>query len=283
MPRSIFENIVIQNYKQETFFKDCKYAPIRFFEILFIEEGEGLLSINGHNVPYSAKQLFIFVPNDKYTFEVNTPTSVSTIKFLKSFFANVNANTDTAERIEWFKKIEILLYSTNRTASVEINTKGEEGSLYSLLSVMNEEYNNTHGDKIIIKNMLNSILHIISRNVSYVSSKTPSSKIQEIINYIHANIYHSELLTLKELANQFNVSENYIGQYFKKQMDITLKKYILNYKIKLGETRLKYTDLTLLEIASEFGFSDSSHLDKTFIAYKGMTAGAYRCEQHLNV
>ena len=68
----------------------------------------------------------------------------------------------------------------------------------------------------------------------------------------------------------------YIGQYFKKQMGISLKKYILNYKLKLVETRLKYTDLHFSEIAIELGFTDASHLNKTFKVYKGMTLGAFR-------
>ena len=59
-------------------------------------------------------------------------------------------------------------------------------------------------------------------------------------------------------------------------MNIGLKKYILNYKLKLAETRLKYTDLTITEIAQELGFTDSSHLDKTFLSYKGITAKAYQ-------
>ena len=279
MARTIFENLVIQHYEEQSSFEFCPYTAIRFFEILFIEKGKGVLLINDHSIPYSDNQLFIFVPNDKYTFQVESATTVSTIKFLNSFFVNSYSDDNLTVRKEWFKKIEIVLHSTNRTANIKLCSEDEESSIISLFTVICKEYNTAAlKSELIIKNMLHSILHIISRNVGYVSSKSSSSKIQEIVRYINYNIYNVEQLSSKELADQFNISDNYFGQYFKKQMGISLKKYILNHKIKLAETRLKYTDLTLSEIASELGFTDSSHLDKTFLNYKGITPGVYRQE-----
>lgn len=277
MPRTIFENLIIQHYKENTFFENCPYAPIRFFEILYIENGKGSLVINGHSIPYTNNQLFIFVPNDKYTFKVESATTVSTIKFLNSFFVSSYVDGSQTEKKEWFKKIETILHSTNRTSNIELRSENEKNSILSLFSVICDEYNDSAlKSDLILKNSLHSILHILSRNVGFVSLKSATSKIQEIVRHINYNIYNTEELSNKVLASEFNISENYIGQYFKKQMGISLKKYILNHKIKLAETRLKYTDLTLSEIASELGFTDSSHLDKTFLSYKGITPGTYR-------
>lgn len=128
----------------------------------------------------------------------------------------------------------------------------------------------------VLKSTLHAILHIVTRNVNFVSFKNSGSKIQDMINYIHYYIHDSEKLSNRVLASKFYVSENYMSEYFKREMGIGLKKYILNYKVKLAQTRLKYTNLTVTEIAQELGFTDSSHLDKTFIAYQGVTAGAYR-------
>lgn len=277
MPRTIFENIVIQHFEEETYFEFCKYTPIRFFEILLIEKGQGSLVINKQSVSYSDNQLFIFIPNDQYTFEVHTPTTVSAIKFLNSFFINFSLGSDQVQRKEWFKKIETILHSANRTADITFKSDTEKSSILSLFKVLCNEYNNKAlKNELILKNTLHSILQILSRNVNYDSLQLTSSKVQEIINYIHYHIYDSKHLSTKVLATAFNLSENYIGEYFKKQTGISLKKYILNYKIKLAETRLKHTDLTVSEIASELGFTDSSHLDKTFLSHKGITAGAFR-------
>lgn len=280
MPRTIFENIVIQHYDEVSSFEYCPYTAIRFFEVLIIERGSGSLIINGNSIPYCCNQLFVFVPSDKYTFEISTPTSVSTIKFLNSMFIKSAESADASELKEWFRKIEIVLHSTNRSANIKLRSETEESSVLSLFKVICKEFNDEElKSDVIIKNMLHSILHIISRNVGYESIKTSSSKIQEMLNYIHYHIYDSELISNRALAGHFNISGNYIGQYFKKEMGISLKKYILNYKVKLAETRLNHTDATLSEIALELGFTDSSHLDKTFLAYKGLTAGNFRQTQ----
>lgn len=277
MPRTIFENIVIQHFEKVSSIEFCQYMPIRFFEILFIEKGEGSLTINEHKVPYSGNQLFVFIPNDKYNFSIETPTTVSAIKFLNSFFANFSIESNQLQLKEWFKKIEAILHSSNRTSNIQLQSEIEESSILFLFKVLCNEYNaKTLKNELILENTLHSILQIISRNITYISLKTTDSKIQEIINYIHYNIYNNDKLSKKVIASKFNVAENYIGQYFKAQMNIGLKKYILNYKIKLAETRLRYTNSTLSEIAFELGFTDSSHLDKTFISYKGIAAGAYR-------
>ena len=277
MPRTIFENIVIQKFEEVTTLAFCQYTAIRFFEILFIEKGSGSLIINKHKVAYGSNQIFILIPNDQYNFEIETPTTVSTIKFLNSFFGDMLSDENQVQRKQWFKKIETILHGANRTSHLNFQSKTDESSILSLFTVLCNEYNNENlKSEIVLRSTLHSILHIVSRNVSFVSTGITDSKIQGIINYIHYHIHDSEKLSKKELAKQFHISENYISQYFKGKIGIGLKNYILNYKLTLAETRLKYTNSTVSEIAQELGFTDSSHLDKTFMVHKGMTAKNYQ-------
>ncbi len=277
MPRTIFENIVIVRIEKALSIAFCQYTAIRFFEIVFIEAGNGEININGHNVPYKSGDIFIFIPNDKYNFQIETETTVAAVKFLNSFFSDFSLDVDKDQQKDWFKKIETTLYSSNRIGNLVLKSPTEKNILLSLFTVLCNEYNEESlRDTLILKDTLRSILQVISRNINVDIQKTESSKIQDIVNYIHQHIHNSEQLTNKTIASEFNVAENYIGQYFKKQMGVSLKKYILNHKIKLAETRLKYTDFTLSEIALELGFTDSSHLDKTFKSYKGITPSTYR-------
>ncbi|OAB77999.1 AraC family transcriptional regulator [Cochleicola gelatinilyticus] len=282
MPRTIIENIVIQKYKNETFFTFCKYTTIRFFEIVYIEKGNGTIKINGKTVPYSDDSIFVFIPDDIYILQAETATTVTAIKFLKSFFRNTSSQNTTLPVNDWFRKIEEILNSeSHQLREMQFETASDKAHLVSLANMVAIEYSNKQSNDIfIIQNSLSVILHLIARNIQYMNADTikevKSSKIQQIINFIHANIYNSELLTTKNLAEEFHMADNYISEYFKKHTDVPLKKYILNYKLKLVETRLKYTDLQFSEIAIELGFTDSSHLNKTFQSYKGMTIGAYK-------
>ncbi|WP_111707110.1 helix-turn-helix domain-containing protein [Lutibacter citreus] len=282
MARTIIENMLIQHYSKMSVFEFCQYTSIRFFEILHFEEGEGCIKINGNKVAYYPNTFFVFVPDDVYVVEPSSATTTTTIKFLKSFFtgpsqANVNLPINN-----WFRKIEgILNNESHQLRELDFQSESDKVNLASLVTILHKEYlNKQSNDILIVENSLSIILQMIARNIrqttTEISSTPQSSKIQEIIDYIHSHIYEPELLTNKVLAEEFNISENYLNQYFKKSMDMSIKKYKLNYKLKLVETRLKYTDLHFSEIASEFSFTDASHLNKTFLAYKGMTLGCFR-------
>lgn len=282
MPRTIIENIVIQQYKNQTFFEFCKYTTIRFFEIVYFEKGTGTIKINGKTVNYSPNSVFVFIPDDIYIVNPDTTTSTIAIKFLKSFFRNTSSQNVNLPVNDWFRKIEEILNSeSHELREMQFETDADRAHLVALVNMVAIEYLNTQThDIFIIQNSLSVILHLIARNIQYVNASEvkaiKSSKIQQIINYIHSNIYNSELLTTKSLANEFHMADNYISEYFKKHTDVSLKKYIINYKLKLVETRLKYTDAQDSEIALELGFTDSSHLNKTFKTYKGISLSAYK-------
>jgi len=283
MPRTIIENIVIQEYKEQTFFEFCKYTTIRFFEIVYFEKGTGTIKINGKTVNYSANSIFVFVPDDIYIVNPESATTTVAIKFLKSFFRGDTPQNANLPINDWFRKIEGILNSeSHQLREMRFETESDKIHLISLIKMVAAENDKKKSyDLFIIQNSLSVILHLIARNIQFLNADmstkiVESSKIQQIINFIHANIYNSELLTTKNLAEEFHMADNYISEYFKKHTDVSLKKYILNYKLKLVETRLKYTDLQFSEIAMELGFTDSSHLNKTFQSYKGMTIGAYK-------
>ena len=279
MPRIIFEQVAVQHFKEVTTLPFCKYTSIRFFEILFIRKGNGLLKINNHHIPYSDNQIFVLIPNDQYSFEIEAPTTVSTIKFLSNFFSEFSSKSGQVLRKEWFDKIETTLHSARRTTHIQLQSKAEESSFHSLFTVLCNEYNNkSPNSEIVIKATLQAILNIVSRNLNHTTSKSNESKIQDIINYIHHHINDVDRLSRKALASNFYFSEHYVGEFFKREMGISFKKYILNYKLSLVEARLKYTNLTVSEIAHELGFTDSSHLAKTFLSYKGVPIGTYRAE-----
>ncbi|AXT59541.1 AraC family transcriptional regulator [Aquimarina sp. AD10] len=282
MPRTIIENIVIHHYKEETFFTFCKYTTIRFFEIVYIEKGNGAIKINGKKVSYSASSIFVFVPDDIYIIQAETPTTVTAIKFLKSFFRNSSSQNTLLPINHWFRKIEEILNSeSHQLREMQFESDPDRKHLVSLVNMVANEYLNRQSfDIFIIENSLSVILHLIARNIQYINIETikevKSSKIQQIINYIHSNIYNPELLSTKNLAKEFHIASNYISEYFKKHTDVSLKKYILHYKLKLVETRLKYTDSQDSEIALELGFTDSSHLNKTFKTYKNISLSEFK-------
>jgi AraC-like DNA-binding protein len=98
----------------------------------------------------------------------------------------------------------------------------------------------------------------------------------DLVQYIHSNIYNPEKLKAESIASHFNISLNYISEFFKKHTGENLQQYIINYKLSLVEIRLQHSDMRLNEIAYELGFTDESHLTRIFKKYKGINPAEYR-------
>jgi AraC-like DNA-binding protein len=98
----------------------------------------------------------------------------------------------------------------------------------------------------------------------------------EIIRYIHEQIPYPERLKADVIAGQFNISPRYIHEYFRKHTGESLQQYINGYRLRLVETRLRYSAMRMSEIVDELGFTDESHLNRVFKKYKGMSPSAFR-------
>src|SRR5258708_1108599 len=150
--------------------------------------------------------------------------------------------------------------------------------------LISEKENEQLFNEIIIQNIVFLLLHLIARNVqenitNYFKKGNPKNKIHEITAYIQQNIYKKELIKIENLATHFNKSAEHVSRYFKTQTDSTIKDYITRYKINLIQTRLKFSDLSVSEIAHEMNFTDESHLNKMFKNVFGKTVTQFKNEE----
>ena len=151
------------------------------------------------------------------------------------------------------------------------------------LQLVAEKENRRIFQEIITQNIVFLLLHIVVRNIqqgiaSNFKQENPKNKVHEITAYIQQNIFNKELIKIEKIAEQFNKSADHLSRYFKKQTGITMKDYIIQYKLNLIKTRLTYSDLTISEIAHEMNFTDESHLNKLFKNHYGKTVSQFKKE-----
>lgn len=135
-------------------------------------------------------------------------------------------------------------------------------------------------DKDIIRQLINTIIVVVARNIAkYLPENldvNPNQKILDILNYLQANIYDPSKLRADIVSKHFNLSEYYLGRFFKNHCGQTMQSYITTYRTNLIEHRLKHSDLRINEIVAELGFTDESHLNKFFRNQRGITPKEYR-------
>lgn len=91
--------------------------------------------------------------------------------------------------------------------------------------------------------------------------------------------HHSTGVRLSDLAEITGLSQSYFGRAFKASTGLTPHRWLLNTRINRAQELLLNTDLPLVEIALETGFSEQSHFTRVFRSIVGFSPAAWRRER----
>jgi AraC-like DNA-binding protein len=83
-----------------------------------------------------------------------------------------------------------------------------------------------------------------------------------------------------EFASQLNVTPKYLSTILKEVMNRRPSTFIMNYTMKAIEHRLRFTDMTMQEIANDLKFPNPSFFGKYCKEHLGMTPLEYRMKYH---
>ena len=85
-------------------------------------------------------------------------------------------------------------------------------------------------------------------------------------------------IKLDDLARDLNVSKFHLAREFRKHIGYSVSEYLIFLRLSLAKEMLKYTDLSVEEIALQSGFHQSSHLIRFFRKREDTTPLAFRKE-----
>ena len=96
----------------------------------------------------------------------------------------------------------------------------------------------------------------------------------DVINQIEHNI--SDHITLQNLSRQFCLSEFHFSRLFRAIIGKSPKQYILERKLSLAGIKLKETDISVIDIAYDFGFKYPEVFSRAFRKQFGVSPNVYR-------
>ena len=105
-------------------------------------------------------------------------------------------------------------------------------------------------------------------------SALPPRMVKNLDSYIREN--RRDEISNTEIGAIFGYHPFYVSNKLKECKGVTLRQYIINYRMKLAKRLLELTDKSVGEIAEETGFKDASYFTKSFKASFGMTPKEYR-------
>lgn len=126
------------------------------------------------------------------------------------------------------------------------------------------------------KAQLSAMLKLILLKVIETSDENalPARMVEELDNYIRENV--AEEISNTEIGAIFGYHPFYVSKMLKERKGMTLRQYIISYRLKQAKSMLRLTDKSTADIAAECGFTDASYFAKTFKAAFGTTPKEYR-------
>ncbi|HEX6224531.1 MAG TPA: AraC family transcriptional regulator, partial [Chryseolinea sp.] len=247
-----------------------------FFEIVFILEGRGSYIINGQHHAYAKDDIFVIIPEHGHHTIVKEITTFVFIRFSQNGL--LEETPAHAAEPEWMHRLEYIFANQHKLSDHQ--GKQTKTLLRALVSTLVDESERKYrSDPAFISQLIRTLLMVTIREIddSIVPLVVPGkSAVRSITDYIHSNIREPEKLKIESIAQHVNMSKNYVSEYFRKHSAQSLQQYIHRYKLSLVEERLLASDLTLSEIAFEFGFAGESHLATTFKKHRGHSPAKFR-------
>lgn len=114
---------------------------------------------------------------------------------------------------------------------------------------------------------------IFSMKNSYIQD-CDNPQILQVQKYIRDN--YREQVNRDVLAEEAGLNPNYLSWLFHKEVGCSLSEYLQTVRIERSKVLLKYTNMTISEIARECGFNDANYFSRKFREATGARPLAFR-------
>ncbi len=121
--------------------------------------------------------------------------------------------------------------------------------------------------------LLQDTPYIITSEKEYSSAQNNVMRINRITDYIIE--HHQERIALDDVAALENITSYHASHFIKKMLGISFQDYLSNVRFDHALQLIHQTDLSILDICLESGFSSSHYLNQMFQKTFGCTTKEY--------
>ncbi|MBD5459744.1 MAG: helix-turn-helix domain-containing protein [Lachnospiraceae bacterium] len=101
-----------------------------------------------------------------------------------------------------------------------------------------------------------------------------TAAINKCLQYLDVN--YSRQISLESAAQQIGLTPAYLSRIFKKETGCSFNQYLNRIRITKARDLLRYSRMSLSDIAMHTGYNDQSYFTKVFQRITGMSPGNYR-------
>ncbi|GGD86913.1 helix-turn-helix transcriptional regulator [Paenibacillus nasutitermitis] len=236
-------------------------GPMEDYDIWYVMEGQGAITINGTGYDVKRGTLVLLYPGDviKARHDPEDRLMVIYIHFLlegTGGLAAAEAGMPRYMRLEEPQWLEMYLLRVLEVDRWETKWKEEEFNL-----------------------LLKLIMIRLMREMELQQQETPVSRmnrqrIQKVTDYMRQHIRGR--LTPSQIGEEFQCSPRYLSRLFKQYTGISLKEYITRVRMERATVLLCETSMTITQIAEAVGYSELFYFSKLFKHIHGVSPQHFR-------
>lgn len=133
--------------------------------------------------------------------------------------------------------------------------------------------------------LLQKVPYLVTNEKESASVQNNVIRTNRITDYIIE--HHQEHISLNDIAELENISPYHASHFIKKILGISFQEYLNNVRFDHALQLIHQTDLSILDICLESGFSSSHYLNQMFLKTFGCTTKQYianqTCPKHIEI
>lgn len=243
-----------------------------FYEIIWTEKGTSKQTIDYKEYEIKPNSLFFISPNQVHQFEEWQPLVGGSILFTEDFFLLNNNNKERLFELSFLDNFYTNpCINLNETDFLEIK---------QIINLLSKEHQRADRNQSITQSLLHILLSQVQR---FIDTKTDTiiSKKYLILYKQFKNILETHFVenkTASFYADKLNVTQHHLNVVTKAVTGLKTSDVIRARSILEAKRLLTFTDNSIIEIAFQLHFYDSSYFAKAFKSETKMTPLQFKNE-----
>lgn len=268
-------NTIILLHKGEITFGEEK-QKVNEGELLFIPGGRLTSITYGKNNPVKLTNEDLLNNRDKFFSSNMDPNQIGQHP---DSFCYITFEAKVFDSVNFFASLDIPAFVIGR------NDKLTEVMIETIKEDLGDEAGKSRLIKINTERIVVEIVRYILNKQLFVEQLATNStyfkdpRLIDIFAFIKLHLGGD--LSNKVLANVANVSEDYVGQYFKMLTGINPQDYIEYQRMEMAVNLLRTSKKSIREIGREVGYKDTAYFCRRFKMMFGIPAGKMRRRESL--
>lgn len=231
------------------------------FLIHIVLEGEGYYSIKNQKYFLKKGQGFVIPPNVSTFYQASEDSPWSYIwmglggQLVKEYLEYIGINNDH------------LSFDVR-------NSSDFKALIFECFAYENDNIIN----EIILQKQAYKFLELLGKSSAIhkqeVSTKKMNYYVSQTLEIINKNAHQN--ISVSSIAEQLAINPSYLSRLFKKDIGSSIKEYINEIRITIGNDLLTSTDYSVHEISERVGFASSQAFAKAFKQSRGLSPTHYR-------